>query len=86
MVRRSKNLYSLLLVVLGFASALLFLQLGVGGGPALSPVLIMQLSSPMSDATWDVYARYGAVGVFFGLVVPTCAFAAAAAIWLSRKV
>jgi hypothetical protein len=86
MARRSKNLFSLLLVVLGFASALLFLQLGVGGGPALSPVLIMQLSSPMSDATWDVYARYGAVGVFFGLVAPTCAFAAAAAIWLSRKV
>ena len=86
MVRRSKNLLSLLLVVVGFASAFLFLQLGVVGGPALSPVLIMQLPSPMSDATWDVYARYGAVGVFFGIAVPICAFAAAAAIWLSQKV
>lgn len=85
MSERSKTLLSAVLIGLGLALFFLFLRVGAPGGTPTSAVLVMKVPALFSEATWDVYARYGSIGIAMGVVAPICAFAAAAAIWLSRK-
>lgn len=82
---RSKRLVSAALTILGLVLSFLFLRLGAPNVTPTSAVLVMTLPAPFSEATWDVYARNGSIGVVMGVVFPICAFAAAAAIWLSQK-
>lgn len=83
---RSKSLVSAVLIVLGLLLSFLFLRVGAPDESSTSAVLVMTLPALFSEATWEIYARHGSIGILLGVVAPICAFAAAAAIWLSRKV
>ncbi len=85
MSERSKTLVSAVLIGLGLVLFFLFVGVGAPDGTPTSAVLVMKLPALFSEATSDVYARYGSIGILMGVVAPICAFAAAAAIWLSRK-
>lgn len=79
---RSKTLVSAVLIALGLVLLFLFLRVGAPDGTSTSAVLVMTFPAPLA---WDIYARHGSIGVVMGVVVPICAFAAAAAIWLSQR-
>jgi hypothetical protein len=83
---QSKRFVSAALVILGLVLFFLFLRVGAPSGTPTSAVLVTTLPALFSETTWDIYARYGSIGVVMGVVVPICAFAAATAVWLSQKV